>query len=141
MGDVNLSYLEATHMYLFGEVKFLHFLLLLMALDILTGLFKAWKNGNLWSRKSLFGYARKVLVLVVIVLANVVDQILGLEGAVAYATVLFYIVNEGISIIENLADVGVLVPKGLADKLHSIDNSDKSIGKEIKEEFSSKDKE
>ncbi|WP_040981099.1 phage holin family protein [Oceanobacillus jeddahense] len=141
MGDVNLSYLEATHMYLFGEVKFLHFLLLLMALDILTGLFKAWKNGNLWSRKSLFGYARKVLVLVVIVLANVVDQILGLEGAVAYATVLFYIVNEGISIIENLADVGVLVPQGLADKLHGIDNSDKSIGKEIKEEFSSKDKE
>ncbi|GAA0343728.1 phage holin family protein [Oceanobacillus oncorhynchi subsp. oncorhynchi] len=141
MGDVNLSYLEATHMYLFGEVKFLHFLLLLMALDILTGLFKAWKNGNLWSRKSLFGYARKVLVLVVIVLANVVDQILGLEGAVAYATVLFYIVNEGISIIENLADVGVLVPQGLSEKLRSIDNSDKSISKEIKEEFSSKDKE
>ncbi|MDM8100924.1 phage holin family protein [Oceanobacillus oncorhynchi] len=141
MGDVNLSYLEATHMYLFGEVKFLHFLLLLMALDILTGLFKAWKNGNLWSRKSLFGYARKVLVLVVIVLANVVDQILGLEGAVAYATVLFYIANEGISIIENLADVGVLVPQGLADKLRSIDNSDKSISNEIKEEFTHKDKE
>lgn len=141
MGGVNLQYLEATHMYLFGEVKFLHFLLLLMALDILTGLFKAWKNGNLWSRKSLFGYARKVLVLVVIVLANVVDQILGLDGAVAYATVLFYIVNEGISIIENLADVGVLVPQGLADKLRSIDHLDKPISKEIKEEFTHKDKE
>lgn len=141
MWGFNLEYLEATHMYLFGEVKFLHFLLLLMALDILTGLFKAWKNGNLWSRKSLFGYARKVLVLVVIVLANVVDQILGLEGAVAYATVLFYIANEGISIIENLADMDVIVPKALAEKLHSIDNSDKSIGKEIKEEFTSKDKE
>ncbi|GGP14222.1 phage holin family protein [Oceanobacillus neutriphilus] len=141
MGGFNLQYLEATHMYLFGGVKFLHFLLLLMALDIITGLFKAWKNGNLWSRKSLFGYARKVLVLVVIVLANVVDQILGLGGAVAYATVLFYIANEGISIIENLADMDVIVPKALAEKLHSIDNSDKSIGKEIKEEFTSKDKE
>ncbi len=141
MGGFNLQYLEATHMYLFGGVKFLHFLLLLMALDIITGLFKAWKNGNLWSRKSLFGYARKVLVLVVIVLANVVDQILGLGGAVAYATVLFYIANEGISIIENLADMDVIVPKALAEKLHSIDNSDKSIEKEIKEEFTSKDKE
>ncbi|WP_188732982.1 phage holin family protein [Oceanobacillus neutriphilus] len=141
MGGVNLEYLEATHMYLFGEVKFLHLLLLLMALDILTGLFKAWKNDNLWSRKSLFGYARKVLILVVIVLANVVDQILGLNGAVAYATVLFYIVNEGISITENLADVGVLVPPGLAEKLHSIDNSNNSIEKEIKEEFTSKNKE
>ncbi|GGP07885.1 hypothetical protein GCM10011346_05920 [Oceanobacillus neutriphilus] len=136
-----MEYLEATHMYLFGEVKFLHLLLLLMALDILTGLFKAWKNDNLWSRKSLFGYARKVLILVVIVLANVVDQILGLNGAVAYATVLFYIVNEGISITENLADVGVLVPPGLAEKLHSIDNSNNSIEKEIKEEFTSKNKE
>lgn len=141
MGGFNLQYLEATHMYLFGGVKFLHFLLLLMALDIITGIFKAWKNGNLWSRKSLFGYARKVLVLVVIVLANVVDQILGLGGAVAYATVLFYIANEGISIIENLADMDVIVPKALAEKLHSIDNSDKSIEKEIKEEFTSKDKE
>lgn len=144
MWGVNLEYLESTHMYLFGGVKFLHLLLLLMALDILTGLFKAWKNQNLWSRKSLFGYSRKVLVLVVIVLANVVDQILGLEGAVAYATVLFYIANEGISIIENLADVGVLVPQGLAEKLRSIDGdkqNDKSIGKEIKDEFTSKDKE
>ncbi|WP_077601577.1 phage holin family protein [Oceanobacillus sojae] len=141
MGGVNLEYLEAAHMYLFGEVKFLHLLLLLMALDILTGLFKAWKNDNLWSRKSLFGYARKVLILVVIVLANVVDQILGLNGAVAYATVLFYIVNEGISITENLADVGVLVPPGLAEKLHSIDNSNNSFEKEIKEEFTSKNKE
>ncbi|GIO25079.1 holin family protein [Oceanobacillus sp. J11TS1] len=141
LGDVNLEYLEATHMYLFGGVKFLHLLLLLMALDIVTGVFKAWKNGNLWSRKSLFGYSRKVLVLVVIILANVVDQILGLEGAVAYATVLFYIANEGISIIENLADVGVLVPQGLADRLRSIDNSSESMTKEIKEEFTDKDKE
>ncbi|WP_277679215.1 phage holin family protein, partial [Gracilibacillus dipsosauri] len=105
MGDVNLSYLEAAHFYLFGGVKFLHLLLLLMALDIITGIFKAWKNQNLWSRKSLFGYARKLLVLVVIVVANVIDQILGLQGAVTYATVLFYIANEGLSIMENLAEV------------------------------------
>ncbi|GLO64763.1 phage holin family protein [Oceanobacillus kimchii] len=141
MGGFNLEYLDSAHMYLFGGVKFLHLLLLLMALDIITGLFKAWKNQNLWSRKSLFGYSRKVLVLVVIVLANVVDQILGLDGAVAYATVLFYIMNEGISIIENLAEVDVLVPPILAEKLKSIESKGKPISKEIKEEFSSNSKE
>lgn len=135
---VHLGYLEATHMYLFGGVKFLHLLLLLMALDIVTGIFKAWKNQNLWSRKSLFGYSRKVLVLVVIILANVIDQILGLEGAVTYATVLFYIANEGLSIIENLAEVGVLVPTSLAEKLKHIDNSGQTLPEEVKEEFSTK---
>ncbi|WP_339179192.1 phage holin family protein [Oceanobacillus sp. FSL W7-1293] len=144
MGGVNLEHLEVVRFYLFGDVKFLHLLLLLMALDIITGLVKAWKNKNLWSRKSLFGFARKVLVLVVIILANVIDQILGLNGAVTYAAVLFYIANEGLSIIENLADVGVLVPQELAEKLRSIDgdkSKNKSIGKEIKDEFTSKSKE
>lgn len=138
MGGFNLDYLEAARMYLFGDVKFLHLLLLLMALDILTGLFKAWKNKNLWSRKSLFGYARKVLVLVVIILANVVDQILGLSGAITYATVLFYIANEGLSIIENLADVDVLVPKNLAEKLKGINNSGQTLPEEVRKEFSTK---
>jgi toxin secretion/phage lysis holin len=141
VGGFNLEYLEAARMYLFGDVKFLHLLLLLMALDILTGLFKAWKNKNLWSRKSLFGYARKVLVLVVIILANVVDQILGLNGAVTYATVLFYIVNEGLSILENLANVGVVVPDKLAEKLKSIDNSGDTLPEEVRKEFSAKEDE
>ncbi|RDW16502.1 holin [Oceanobacillus arenosus] len=133
MGGFNLEHLEAARFFLFGDVKFLHLLLLLMALDIITGVAKAIKNENLWSRKSLFGYARKLLVLVVIILANVVDQILGLQGAVTYATVLFYIANEGLSITENLAQVGVLVPQNLAEKLKHIDS--KSATEEIGEEM------
>lgn len=136
MGGFDLEHLEAAKFFLFGEVKFLHLLILLMALDIVTGVFKAWKNENLWSRKSLFGYARKLLVLVVIILANVIDQILGLQGAVTYATVLFYIANEGLSILENLAQVGVLVPKNLAEKLNTIESSGKSFTEEISEEMS-----
>src|SRR5690625_6556013 len=78
-GVVSLEYLDIVRFYLFGEVRFLDLLLLLMALDILSGIFNAVRCGNLWSRKSLFGYARKVLVLMVIVLANVLDQILSLN--------------------------------------------------------------
>lgn len=136
MGGFDLEHLEVVRFFLFGDVKFLHLLLMLMALDIVTGVFKAIKNENLWSRKSLFGYARKMLVLVVIILANVIDQILGLQGAVTYATVLFYIANEGLSIIENLAVIGVLVPKGIAEKLNTIEASGKSFTEEINEEMS-----
>lgn len=135
MGDVDLGQLEIVHMYLFGGVKFLHLLLLLMALDILTGVFKAFKNKNLWSRKSLFGYARKMLVLVMIILANVVDQVLNLDGVLTFATVLFYLANEGLSIVENMAQLGVLVPAGLADKLKHIESDSQSFGDEVREEL------
>ncbi|WP_424475531.1 phage holin family protein [Oceanobacillus kimchii] len=139
MGGVNLEHLEAAQMFLFGDVKFLHLLLLLMFLDILTGVFKAAKNRNLWSRKSLFGYARKILILVVIILANVVDQILGLNGAVTYATVIFYIANEGLSILENIVAVGVNVPEGLKKRLKNINEQEETnITSEIKEEFTTK---
>lgn len=121
-GFINLEHLDVVRFYLFGDVKFLHLLLVLMALDIVTGVFKAIKNHNLWSRKSLFGYARKMLVLVVIVLANVMDQILGMNGAITYATVLFYIANEGLSILENCAELGVLVPANLAAKLKVVES-------------------
>ncbi|SDC06486.1 phage holin family protein [Shouchella lonarensis] len=114
---LNMENLEVARLYLFGSVKFLDLLLVVMALDIITGVAKAIKNGTLWSRTSLFGYTRKLLVLVVVVLANVVDKVLGMGGAITYATVIFYIVNEGLSILENLAQMNVVVPKKLAGKL------------------------
>lgn len=138
MGGFNLEQLEVVHMYLFGGVKFLHLLLLLMALDIVTGIIKAIHQGNLWSRKSLFGYARKLLVLIVIIVANIIDQVLSLGGSLTFATVLFYIANEGLSIFENMAELGVLVPTGLADKLKVIETNkgaQTSIVKEIQEEL------
>lgn len=138
MGGISLEYLEVTHMYLFGGVKFLHLLLLLMALDIITGIIKAIQQGNLWSRKSLFGYARKILVLIVIITANIIDQVLNLGGTLTFATVLFYIANEGLSIFENMAELGVLVPTNLAEKLKVIESNkpeQSSIVKEINEEL------
>ena len=137
-GGFNLEHLDVVRFYLFGDVKFLHLLALLMAIDILTGIAKAIKNGNLWSRKSLFGYARKLLVFGAIILANVIDQILGMSGAITYATVIFYIANEGLSILENLAQLDVLIPSNLAEKLKVIEaspNTSVSLKKEIGEEL------
>lgn len=123
-GGANLEHLEVARLYLFGPVKFLDLLIVLMVIDIITGIFKAIKNHNLWSRKSLFGYARKILIFLVIITANVIDQILNLGGVLTIITVSFYLYNEGLSILENLAEIGVPVPAGLTEKL-------KVMGEEI----------
>ncbi|MBM7605972.1 toxin secretion/phage lysis holin [Metabacillus crassostreae] len=112
--------LEIVQVYLFGGVKFLDLLAVLMGLDIITGVLKAIKNKKLRSRTAWFGYARKIGVFGAIIAANIIDVVLNLGGAIAYATVLFYIANEGLSVVENLAEIGVKVPTVILNKLHVI---------------------
>jgi toxin secretion/phage lysis holin len=121
---VNIEQIQIVHSYLFGGVKFLDFLAILMAVDIVTGVIRAVKEKRLRSRNALYGYARKIGVFGIIIVANIIDQILSLNGTVAFATVLFYIGNEGLSIIENLSQIGVKVPNVIQDKLHVIQNED-----------------
>lgn len=112
--------LEIVGHYLFGAVKFLDLLAIAMLLDIITGVLRAWKEKRLRSRNALFGYARKIGIFGIIIAANIIDKILVLNGAVAYATVIFYIANELLSILENCAQLGLKVPSVLADKLQVI---------------------
>ncbi|MGF6951859.1 toxin secretion/phage lysis holin [Neobacillus sp. B4I6] len=117
--------LHVIQTYLFGGVKFLDLLAILMLVDIITGVMKAIKEKRLRSRNALFGYARKIGVFGIVILANIIDQILSLNGTVAFATVLFYCANEGLSIIENAAQIGIKVPSVITDKLHVIQEKDK----------------
>ncbi len=107
-----------------------------MAIDIVTGVMKAIANHNLWSRKSLFGYARKLLVFCIIILSNIIDQIVNMNGALVTATIFFYIANEGFSIFENSVQLGLPVPNEIKEKLAVISENKTSITTEIKEEFS-----
>jgi toxin secretion/phage lysis holin len=114
--------LDLAKTYLFGNVKFLDLLVLLSVADIFTGVIKAWKEKRLRSREAWFGYVRKMLSFLVVIVANVIDQILGLNGVLTFGTVLFYIANEGLSIAENLAQIGVKIPKAITDRLQVIEN-------------------
>lgn len=100
-----------------GDIKFLYFLIILMLIDIITGLAKAIKNGNLWSKKSMYGVGRKMMIFCIIILANVIDQIMSLQNGLLMITVIYYIAHEGLSIIENCAEMDVLVPDEIKDKL------------------------
>ncbi|EHV5308515.1 phage holin family protein [Staphylococcus pseudintermedius] len=142
MFTVSFTETEAFKTFFYaGEMKLLYFLMILMLLDVITGLAKAVKNKKLWSRKSMFGYARKMLIFCIVILANIIDQILNANGGIVMMTLFFYITNEGLSIVENCAEMGVLIPKQIAEKLAVIGNDDhKSIIHELKEEMSTRNK-
>lgn len=105
-----------------GDMGLLYALIVLMILDVITGIAKAIKNKNLWTRKSLFGYGRKIMVFCIIILANTIDQILNLNSGLLMVTIFFYIANEGLSIVENCAEMDVIVPEQITDKLEQIKN-------------------
>jgi len=126
--EITLENLQIVQAYLFGEVKFLDLLAVLMGLDIITGVIKAWKNKRLRSRTAWFGYVRKIGVFGAIIAANIIDIVLQLNGAIAYASVLFYIANEGLSVLENLSEIGVKVPSVIKDKLSVIQSDEKDKG-------------
>lgn len=117
---------EAFHTFIYaGDFKLLYFLMVLMLIDIITGLAKAFKNKNLWSRKSMYGFGRKILVFCIIILANIIDQILNLNSGLLMITIFYYIANEGLSIVENCAEMGILIPDEIGEKLKVIRNNDK----------------
>lgn len=107
-----------------GDFNLITILLLLMLIDVITGLVKAIKDKNLWSRKSLFGYARKILVFLIITVANLLDLMMNLNGTLVLATVTFYILNEVLSITENSAQIGLPLPKQLLDVIQVVQEKD-----------------
>lgn len=119
---MNFESLQIARTYLFGEVKYLDLLLILSILDVVTGIIKAWKLKKLRSRNAWFGYVRKMLSFLVVIVANVIDTITNLNGVLTFGTVLFYIANEGLSITENLAQIGVKIPSVITDRLHVIES-------------------
>ncbi|UMR24716.1 phage holin family protein [Bacillus amyloliquefaciens] len=119
---LNVESLQIARTYLFGEVKYLDLLLILSILDVITGIIKAWKMKQLRSRSAWFGYVRKMLSFMVVIVANIIDTITNLNGVLTFGTVLFYIANEGLSITENLAQIGVKIPAVITDRLHVIES-------------------
>lgn len=112
-----------------GDFNLITILLILMLIDVCTGLMKAVKDKNLWSRKSLFGYARKVLVFMIITVANLLDFMMVLNGTLVLATVTFYILNEVLSITENSAQLGLPLPKKLLEVIQVVQEQDKTTKK------------
>lgn len=89
--------------------------------DYLTGVVAAIIEKKLSSQIGSRGIAKKILMFFLVGVAAVLDAyVLGGESPVREVVIVFYIANEGISIIENSARLGLPVPKKLIDVLEQL---------------------
>ena len=100
---------------------------LLMGMDLLTGVMAALKQksahtpgGGFLSRTFFLGLTRKLTITLMIMLAAALDRTLGTQGLCRLAAIGFYTANEGLSIVENAALLGVPFPKGLLNALERL---------------------
>ncbi len=110
--------------FMYGEVTGLFWALIaFMALDYISGVIVAIIEKHLSSEIGFRGLAKKFLILVFVAVGHIADTyILGGTPAAMSAVMLFYIANEGISIIENAAALGLPVPKKLTSIMEQIRN-------------------
>lgn len=114
--------------FLFGQLNGLFWAVIaLMAIDYITGVIIAVLDKKLSSEVGFRGLAKKLFILVLIAVGHIVDaQVIGQGTALMTAVMLFFIANEGISILENAATLGLPVPQKLRDVLEQLrDSSDK----------------
>lgn len=91
-------------------------LIAMMVLDYVSGIIKAVYQKRLSSRIGLNGILKKTTALLVVAAGNLVQEITGI-GAVREMVIMFYIANEGISLLENTAAVSNVIPQNLREVL------------------------
>ena len=89
-------------------------LLVIMVLDCLTGVIKAIYTKTMSSEIGFKGLLKKITILIIVALSNVLQQII---------VIMFYVANEGISVLENVAVIYPRMPKAIKDILLQIRDS------------------
>lgn len=109
-----------------GNKVFVYILLLLIFVDIVTGMITAFSEGKLMSKKAMLGYVKKIAFLCVIIVSNTLDIIFQLHGLLVNATVMFFIIGEATSIVENSVKLGVPIPEQLKNRLNITEETNKN---------------
>lgn len=113
--------------WLFGSWDLaLKILIIFMILDYVTGIIRAWINKEISSDIGLKGIARKCVIFVVLIVAVMLDRLLN-TGTWVFRTLVcyFYIANEGISLLENCAGLGLPIPKKIKEALLQLKDGEK----------------
>lgn len=116
--------------YLYGEMNgLLIALFVAIVLDYVTGLIRAGIKKELSSAIGFKGILKKMLILVVVALAHVIDNCVGSGESWRNIALVFYICNEGLSILENIVACGVPIPEKIKEALQSMqDENDEKEG-------------
>ena len=108
--------------FLGGCDGLLYALIAFVSIDYITGVMCAISDKTLSSEVGFKGICRKVLIFLLVGIGNIIDvQVLGSPGVLRTAVIFFYLSNEGVSLLENAAHLGLPVPdaiKTVLEQLH-----------------------
>lgn len=111
--------------FLGGVDGFMYALITFVIIDYLTGLMVAILEKKVSSEIGFRGIFKKVLIFTFVGIGNIVDAyIINNGSAIRTAVIFFYISNEGISIIENSAKIGLPIPQKLKDILKQLNKEE-----------------
>lgn len=107
--------------FLGGLDGFLYALIMFVVVDYITGLMAAFVQKKLSSETGFKGICKKVAIFCLVGVGHILDaQVIGAGSVIRTAVIFFYLSNEGISIIENVAIIGLPVPQKLIDVLEQL---------------------
>ena len=93
-------------------------LVVFVAVDYVTGVMCAISDKKLSSEVGFKGICRKVLIFLLVGIANILDvQVIGTGSVLRTAVIFFYLSNEGVSLLENAAHLGLPVPEKMKEIL------------------------
>ena len=113
--------------FLGGCDGLLYALVAFVVLDYITGVMRAVVDHELSSAVGFKGIFRKVLIFALVGIGHILDtQVIGSGSVLRTAVIFFYISNEGVSLVENAAHLGLPIPEKLKDVLEQLhDRSEK----------------
>lgn len=125
------SIVSALSFALGGFDATLQSLIIVIIIDYITGIIKSYKNKELSSKIGVFGIIKKVCFLFLVAIGVVVDRVTNANGLIRNFVIYYLIANEGLSILENLGNIGVPIPDPLKKALQQLkkDNNKKVKGK------------
>ena len=114
--------------FLCGRDGLLIALVAFVSIDYVTGVMCAISEKNLSSRVGFKGICRKILIFALVGVANLIDvQVIQTGSILRTAVIFFYLSNEGVSLLENAAHLGLPIPKKLKavlEQLHDKHNKE-----------------
>lgn len=119
------SFIATSFMYLIGGLDLaFKTLAIMMVLDYITGVISAIYNKKVNSKIGFNGILKKMLYLIAIIVASLLDNLLG-QQVIRYVVIYFFVANDGISILENIAKCNVKLPQKLIDSLEQLKDKEK----------------
>lgn len=116
--------------FLGGCDGLLYALIAFVVIDYITGVMCAINDKTLSSEVGFRGICRKVLIFLLVGIANILDvQVIGIGSVLRTAVIFFYISNEGVSLLENAAHLGLPVPEKIKIVLEQLHDRAKSEDK------------